>query len=257
MTSDIVGKKIVSGSILRYGVLDSTNTKAKELAEAGAVEGTVVIADRQNLGRGRLGRAWQSPAGKGLWFTLILRPEILPEFGAQVTLLMGVAVVEALEKVTGVTAKIKWPNDIIVENKKLCGILSELTLTEEGIDYAIVGVGINVNLDREDFKEDLAERASSVFLQTGKSWDRDIILTAVLKSFEKWYNSWHKNGFSNIKEEWQRKNCTLGNIVSVKDDDREIFCGTAMNIDDYGCLQVRSKDGITKNFNFGEISIRC
>ncbi|MBP2631881.1 MAG: birA 1 [Firmicutes bacterium] len=257
MTSDVVGKKIVNRLILRYDVLDSTNTKAMKLAKDGAVEGTVVIADRQSLGRGRLGRAWQSPAGKGLWFTLILRPEILPEFGAQATLLMAVAVVEALEKVTGLTTRIKWPNDIVVDNKKLCGILSELTLTEEGIDYAIVGVGININLDREDFKEDLAERASSVFLQTGKIWDRDIILTAILKSFEKWYNSWHKNGFFDIREEWQSKNCTLGNVVSVKDNDREIFCGTAMNIDDYGCLQVRSKDGITKTFDFGEISIRC
>jgi BirA family biotin operon repressor/biotin-[acetyl-CoA-carboxylase] ligase len=256
MKADAVEKKIVNRPILRYAVLDSTNTEAKKLAEAGAREGTVVIADQQCLGRGRLGRAWQSPAGKGLWFTLILRPKISPEFGAQVTLLMAVAVVDALKQVTGLITKIKWPNDILVDNKKLCGILSELTLTEEGIDYVIVGVGINVNLNREDFKEDLAERASSVFLQTGKNWNNDIVLDAILKSFEKRYDSWHKNGFSDIRAEWQSKNCTLGNVVSVKDNDQEIFCGTAVNIDDYGCLQVRSGDGITKKFDFGEISIR-
>lgn len=248
--------KIFDSSIKRYSVLDSTNNKAKQLAEAGAVEGTVVVADQQRFGRGRLGRVWQSPAGKGLWFSLILRPRVLPEFGAQVTLLMAVAIVDALERATGLSAKIKWPNDILVNQKKICGILSELTLTEDGINYAIIGVGINVNLEREDFKDGLADIASSVFLETGNKWNCNKVLQAILHSFERRYEEWQQNGFSHIRSEWKNKNCTLNSKVAVKDDARVIFHGIAMDIDESGCLEVRNEEGILKKFDFGEISIR-
>lgn len=256
MKHDGIKKEKFGSVIIRYDVLDSTNTKAKELAVNGALEGTVVVADQQRSGRGRLGRIWQSPAGKGLWFTLILRPSISPEFGAQVTLLAAVAVVDALERVIGISAKIKWPNDIIVGKKKLCGILSELVLSEEEIDYVIVGIGLNVNFGYDDFSRDLAECASSVFLQTGTNWDCDVILHAILESFERRYFDWQENGFGAIRTEWKSKNCTLENIVSVRDNDQEIFHGKAINIDDYGCLLVCNENGITRKFDFGEISIR-
>ncbi|MEG1726652.1 MAG: biotin--[acetyl-CoA-carboxylase] ligase [Acidaminococcaceae bacterium] len=249
-------KNIIGQPLYYYKTIDSTNSKATELAEKGAMEGTIVQADQQTAGKGRLQRKWESPAGRGLWFSLILRPKIDPQYGAQATLLTAVALVEALKNSTGITCQIKWPNDILIKGKKLAGILSEMRLSGEQIDYIVIGIGLNVDLGREDFGEILSTIASSVYLETGKQCNREKILEAILKSMGKWYNIWQETGFERVRERWLASNCTIGRVVKVKDQDKELFSGLAIDIDDYGCLLVKSRDGITKKFDFGEISIR-
>jgi len=248
--------KIIGKPLVYYEVLDSTNLKAQELAEKGAAEGTIVQADRQSAGKGRLGRIWESPSGSGLWFTTILRPQIDPKYGAQATLLAAVAVVETLEAVTGINGVIKWPNDILVDRKKICGILSEMYLTEDAINYIIVGIGINVNMAKKDFTETLSDIVTSVYLQSGRQQDCNELLEAFRVSLEKWYSIWLAYGFEKVRAQWLVYNGTIGSFVKVKDNDREIFSGIAEGIDDYGCLLVRDTDGNSQSFDFGEISIR-
>lgn len=248
--------RIIGKPLIYYDVLDSTNLKAQELAEKGAQEGTVVQANRQSAGKGRLGRRWESPIGSGLWFTIILRPEIEPEYGAQVTLLSAVAMVEALKMVVGIKTVIKWPNDILIGQKKICGILSEMHLTEANINYIIVGIGLNVNMGHNDFSENIANIATSIYLETGKKIKISSLLEAFLIALEKWYGIWLKDGFKKIRAQWIANNCTIGSFVRVKDNDREIFSGVAEGIDDYGCLLVCDGKGVSQSFDFGEISIR-
>jgi BirA family biotin operon repressor/biotin-[acetyl-CoA-carboxylase] ligase len=250
------GHKIIGKPLKYYDVLDSTNLKAQELAEKGAAEGTIVQADRQSAGKGRLGRIWESPSESGLWFTIILRPQIDPKYGAQTTLLAAVAVVEALGAVTGIKGVIKWPNDILVNRKKICGILSEMYLTEDAINYIIVGIGINVNMAKKDFNEKLSDIATSVYLQIGRKQDCNELLDAFRVSLEKWYSIWLAEGFEKVRTQWLVYNGTIGSFVKVKDNDSEIFSGIAEGIDDYGCLLVRDMDGNSQSFDFGEISIR-
>jgi BirA family transcriptional regulator, biotin operon repressor / biotin---[acetyl-CoA-carboxylase] ligase len=248
--------KIIGKPLKYYAVLDSTNLKAQELAEKGAEEGTIVQADRQSAGKGRLGRIWKSSAENGLWFTIILRPKIDPKYGAQATLLAAVAVVEALEAATGIKSAIKWPNDILVNRKKICGILSEMYLNADMINYVIVGIGINVNMTKKDFKEKLSDIATSVYLQSGIKQDRNKLLEAFRVSLEKWYDVWLTEGFEKVRAQWLLYNGTIGSFVKVKDNDNEIFSGIAEGVDDYGCLLVRNFDGVSQSFDFGEISIR-
>ncbi|MDD4321247.1 MAG: biotin--[acetyl-CoA-carboxylase] ligase [Acidaminococcaceae bacterium] len=257
MNLDCSKNQIIIGKpLIYYEVLDSTNLKAQELAEKGAQEGTIVQADRQSAGKGRLGRKWESPPGSGLWFTIILRPKIDPEYGAQATLLSAVVLVEVLEKITGIKATIKWPNDILVGRKKICGILSEMHFNEEAINYMIIGIGLNVNMDQKDFTETLEDIATSVYLESGKKFAGNTLLEAFRVSLEKWYEIWVTEGFKKIRVQWLASSGTIGRVVKVKDNDREIFSGVTEGIDDYGCLLVRNEAGILQSFDFGEISIR-
>ncbi|WP_455655417.1 biotin--[acetyl-CoA-carboxylase] ligase [Phascolarctobacterium sp.] len=246
------------GRVIKYfETLDSTNITAKEFAEKGAPEGTVIQAGQQLAGRGRLGRVWKSQAGKGLWFSLILYPKTAAEFCPQVTLLTAVAVAEALQKAAGVQGRIKWPNDILLDDRKICGILSEMALTTEGaIEYAIVGIGININMSSEDFGAVLADTAASLYLATGMEYECKQVLKAVLEEFDQLYGQWHREGFAPIRKKWREYNCTLGRMVTVKDNDEEIYSGTAEDVDDYGSLLVRNAAGKIESFDFGEVSIR-
>lgn len=246
---------IFGQTVYAYAALDSTNARASELAVRGAAEGTVVIADRQYAGRGRMQRIWESPAGGGLWFSVILRPCARPARGAQLTLVAAVAVAAALRAATGVPCMIKWPNDLLVDGRKLCGILSEMVLDAEGIDYVVIGIGINVNLLKTDFSAALAEAVTSVYLETGKVWDKEPILQAILTSFAFWYGVWLEEGFEKIRVAWLWHSCTIGKLVRVKDDGREDFSGIAEGMGSDGCLLVRGNDGITEKIDFGEIDL--
>ena len=170
-------KKILHNKIYYYEQLDSTNLKALELAKQGAAEGTIVIAARQTAGRGRMRRKWESPEGKGLWFSMILRPTIAAEYCAQITLLTAVAAVKALQVLTDKKFSIKWPNDIMLDGKKVCGILAEMALTADGsIEYAVVGIGININMSSEDFGAQLEATATSLYLATGIEYEHEQVL---------------------------------------------------------------------------------
>lgn len=240
-----------------YDVLESTNITAVDAAMHGAAEGYVIIAEKQCSASGRMGRVWNSPIG-GLWFSIILRPHINPENVAQLTLLSGVAVVKALRCIYETEqVKIKWPNDVLLEGKKICGILSEMKLDENGmVDYAILGIGINVNLLQSDFSEELQNIASSLLLSTGKYIGCDEVLQKVLQEITCLYEDWLEHGPESLFAQWKQYSCTLGKKVLVKDNDRIIFSGTAVDMGAQGSLLVRNEEGIQRSFDFGEISIR-
>lgn len=241
----------------QFDVLQSTNVTAVAFAKEGAVEGTVIVAERQEGGRGRMQRVWSSPKG-GLWFTIILRPQIDPQYVAQVTLLAGVAVVKALRKLYATDAiMIKWPNDLLLNGKKICGILSEMQLNENGsIDYAIVGIGVNVDLKPQDFPEELSNTAASLNLSFGKNYTCTEVLDNILQEFASLYQKWLVEGASVILEPWKKLNCTLNRKVFVKDNDEVIFSGEVVAINEEGAIIVRNEEGESQSFDFGEISIR-
>ncbi len=241
----------------QFDVLQSTNVTAVAFAKDGAPEGTVIVAERQNGGRGRRNRVWNSPLG-GLWFTVILRPHIDPQYVAQVTLLAGVAVAQALRQIYQTDEiTIKWPNDLLLRGKKVCGILSEMQLDENGaIDYAIVGIGINVALNPEDFPEDLKGIAASLNASFNKNYTCGYVLDNILREFDFLYQQWLIKGANIIIDLWKKLNCTLGKQVLVKDNDKVIFSGEVISIDETGAIVVRSKEGELQSFDFGEISIR-
>ncbi len=241
----------------KYDVLESTNKSAVLAAQQGAEEGTVIVAEKQYGGHGRAGRVWTSPEG-GLWFSLILRPAIDPRYVAQLTLLAGVAVTKALRSLyESDDIFIKWPNDILIDGRKICGILSEMSLNEVGqVDYAVIGIGINVSLKADDFPSELRQTATSLNLATAKNHDCNKVLQYVLLEFTRIYQEWLNTGMQSVIELWKRFNCTLGRKINVKDCDEIIFSGIASAINEYGALIVQNSSGISKCFDFGEISIR-
>lgn len=241
----------------QFDVLESTNVTAVAAAKAGAAEGTVIVAARQEGGHGRMKRVWNSPLG-GLWFTIILRPQIDPQFVAQVTLLAGVAVAKALRRIYATDAvKIKWPNDLLLDGKKVCGILSELQLDENGaIDYAVVGIGVNVALKESDFPAELRNLAASLNMSLHKDYTCREVLDAILEEFASLYEDWLARGAEAVLPAWRELNCTLGKKVLVKDNDKVIFSGETIAVDETGALLVRGENGIVQSFDFGEISIR-
>lgn len=255
--SAVETKLMQNNEIFYYDEVDSTNLKALELAVQGAKEGTVVVAVRQTAGRGRMQRVWESPAGQGLWFSMVLRPTAAAEYGAQITLLAAVAAAKSLRKLSNEKFTIKWPNDIMLDGKKICGILSEMALNEaDGIEYIVVGIGINIKMSSEDFGAQLAAAATSLYLATGITYEREQVLKAFLDEFDQLYQSWQRHGFASIRREWLCYNCTLGSQIEVKDNDQVIYFGTAEDMDDYGSLLVRNAAGEIEKFDFGEISIR-
>ena len=256
MSNDKNEFRILGKPLIYHDVLDSTNLEAKRLAQKNAVEGTIVRANRQTAGRGRLQRVWESPKDAGLWFSMILRPRLDPGYCAQITLISAVVMSEAVEKLTGVVPKIKWPNDLLVNGKKLCGILSEMNLDDTGVDYIIVGIGININLALQDLNPQIKDIATSLEIITGKKWEAQDLLDKFRESFEHWYGVWEEQGFAPVKEEWIKRSCTIGEKIHVKDDDEIIFTGDALSIDDYGSIVVQGESGEIRDFVYGEISIR-
>lgn len=243
--------------ILRFESVESTNVTAVQYALDGADEGTVIVADQQQGGRGRMKRVWSSPLG-GLWFSIILRPKIDPEHVAQVTMVAGIAVAKVLRKLyENDIISIKWPNDLLVRNKKVCGILSEMQLNTEGnVDYVVVGIGINVNVDYDDFPTELKGTAASLNEIFNKKITCSEVLHKILIEFNDVYEKWISTGLNVVLQSWGKMNCTIGEKVLVKDDDKVIFSGIAKAIDEKGAIIVVNSDGLMRKFDFGEISIR-
>lgn len=243
--------------ILRFKTLQSTNDMAAFLAQNSAKEGTIVIAEKQSAGRGRNERFWCSPQG-GLWFSLILRPKIDPKYIPQVTLLAGVVVAKVLRKLYETDSiMIKWPNDLLVCGKKICGILSEMRLDENGnIDYVVLGIGINVKINKNFFPQCLKDIADSLNENFRKDYTCDQVLDHVLSEFDKLYEIWLLRGSKVILDLWKIFNCTLNQKVDVKDNDKVIFSGTVIDINEDGSILVDDGSGNTEVYNFGEISLR-
>ncbi|NLJ40661.1 MAG: biotin--[acetyl-CoA-carboxylase] ligase [Clostridiales bacterium] len=239
-----------------YETIGSTNTRAKELALKGAPEGTLIIAETQTVGKGRLGRGWLSTRKKGIWMSLILRPDIPPVQSPGITTAAAVAVRGALAKISGLDIGIKWPNDIILDGKKVCGILTEMHADLDRIHYIVVGVGINANQERDDFPEGLISTATSLKIALNHKVDRREIIALTMEEIERLYFSYIKNdNFKDILEESRLFSVTLGRKVKIIGKDTE-FEGFALDFDVDGSLLVKRNDGIITKVMSGDVSVR-
>jgi len=239
------------GPIHHFETLPSTNDLAKELGSREAPEGTLVVAESQTKGRGRLGRAWESPPGLGLYVSLLLRPPLPPTEMPQITLAAAVAVVRALRRTTGVVPGIKWPNDLLVDGKKVGGILTEMETESDCIRHLVVGLGLNVN--NPDFPPPLNLIATSLARVAGSSFSRRLILQAWLEEFEDLYRLFLNRDFGVILDEWREYNVTLGGMVTVRQGPREIT-GLALEVAEDGALLLGQASGEVIRVTSGEIA---
>lgn len=239
--------------IIWLGTVDSTNTYAKELARQGAPHGTVVLADCQTGGRGRMGRHFSSPKGLGIYCSVILRPHAEPSKLLHLTPMMAEAARQAVMEATGLSPQIKWVNDLVINGRKLCGILTEMGLKGTKTDYIIVGVGINCNQKKEDFPLELQEMATSLSMEMGKEVDREAVINALLRQIQKASNDLL------APQEWMeayRQNCiTIGKEVQIIRGE-EVRQGFAESMDDTGALVIRLADGSRERVDSGEVSVR-
>lgn len=231
----------------------STNIDAKAEAEQGAPEGTLVVTECQNAGRGRKGRSWSSPEGCNIYFTLLLRPACQPDQACMLTLVMALAVAEAIRE-QGLDAGIKWPNDIVVSGKKVCGILTEMSAEPDYIHYVVIGTGINVN--QESFPEEIRQTATSLKNEKGEHVARAALLSCVMEHFERAYESFCASfDLSGLLPDYQRLLVNKDAPVKVLDPKGE-FCGIARGINDRGELLVEREDGRMETVYAGEVSVR-
>jgi BirA family biotin operon repressor/biotin-[acetyl-CoA-carboxylase] ligase len=253
--SEQLQTRVLGRKILYYDEVESTNTLAHSMVLEGAEEGTLVIAEHQTTGRGRMGRKWHSPKGKGLWMSLVLKPQITLQFAPQLTLLVAVALCRSIRKLTSLPVGIKWPNDLLIEGKKISGILLESSADEEKLQHVIAGIGISVNLDSDDFPEELRSVATSLSIEAAQQVDRTQLLCQFLLELETLYELYHEQGFAPVKLLWEALNVSLGCAVRSQGPQGMIEA-TAEGIDDAGALVVRLADGsLTKwyssNVEFG------
>lgn len=232
---------------------ESTNQTAKMLAEQGAFHGTLVVAERQVSGRGRRGRPWHSPKGSGIWMSILLRPQIHPMSASMLTLVAAMAVYDAISsRVEG--CAIKWPNDIVINGRKVCGILTEMSSELDNIHYVVIGIGINVNTD--DFPEDIAAVAASMHVITGEYYKRAEIIADVWKSFEKYYDQFlQTENLSLMVESYNQRLVNMGRKVYIEERGSQ-YEGTACGIDSEGALLVEKTDGTRTAVISGEVSVR-
>lgn len=246
--------KCIGKNIVCYDEVTSTNTVAKQFAEEMKPEGLLVVSDKQTSGKGRRGRVWESPKGTGIFMTILLRPQIKPIYASMLTLLGALALSDAIHEVTGLDAKIKWPNDIVVNGKKICGILTELSAEVDYINYVVVGIGINANT--EVFLEELKDKASSLFLESGKRVHRATLIAHTIQAFEQYYDIFlQTNDLSNIKESYMKVLINKDKEVQILSAE-EHFTGIARGITKQGHLIVEKENGETTEVYAGEVSVR-
>ena len=230
---------------------DSTNEWAKQLSRQGAPHGTLAAAEFQSAGKGRLGRIWKAPEGSSVMMSLLLRPSFEPQYASMLTLVMGLSAARAIGD-SGIDVSIKWPNDIVASGRKLCGILTEMGLENGKIREVVVGVGINVNT--ESFPEELSDKATSMYIETGVMQDREEVAAKTLNEFERLYNIFIKEGFAPLLDEYRKDCVTLNKKVRLIYD-HETVTGTAVDVTEDGALVVDTDSGRI-SVTSGEVSVR-
>jgi BirA family biotin operon repressor/biotin-[acetyl-CoA-carboxylase] ligase len=239
--------------VVFHDVLDSTQGAARALAEGGAPEGTVVVADRQTSGRGRLGRDWHSPAGVNLYATVVLRPPLPPARVPQLALVAGLAVADAIAAETGTAAELKWPNDVLVGGRKTAGVLTEMQGELERVRYVLVGMGVNLN--ETTFPAALRGVATSVRLATGRPVDRARFTARLLAALEARYGRFLSGGLASMRADWESLSCLQGRTVQVTAGDH-VTRGRVCGIDDEGALLLEDSTGTTRRVTAGEVTLR-
>lgn len=249
LQTDLIGQEIH-----HIAEVTSTDDAAKELAAKGAEEGTVVISEKQTLGRGRLGRRWISPEG-GIWFSIVLRPKVDPKDVLKLTFVAAVAVARVLREKYNLKAEIKWPNDVLIGKKKICGILTETSTKGDVVQFAVVGIGINANVSPDAFPESLRNSLTSIKAELGEEIEREDFLRVLLEEIEREYKLFVRKRFDLIVEEWRSLAGFLGQYVEVVSFDERIR-GWAVDIDQSGALMIKLKDGTVKKVMLGDVIVQ-
>ncbi len=238
--------------ILCFKETDSTNSQARTLADNGASEGTLVLAESQTLGRGRKGRTWFSPKGEGVFISMILRPLMSPMDSSRLTLLAAVALAEALIDSTGLEIRIKWPNDLLCNGRKVAGILTELSTDMDAVNHVIIGLGLNVNTPRRSFPVDLRKKASSLLVESGQPHSRCKITQLFLERFEGHYDALVDHGFPPLLSRWKSLSDSIGKKFRVEMIDKTLT-GTIQDVDSNGFLILEDEKGVRHSILSGDI----
>lgn len=244
LMTKFIGKKVYS-----YKTIGSTNDRAYQLAEEGAEEGTVIVAEEQSKGKGRMGRSWSSPRG-GIYLSLVLRPKLMPTEVSKLTLVVAVSVAQTIRSATGLQCLIKWPNDILIGKHKVCGILTELKAEQDLAIFVILGIGINVNTKTSL----LPKNATSIAKELGKNFSKIDLTKMLLKNIELHYLLFKENKFKNIIDEWKDLSAILGRRVKIIDKAHTVE-GQAIDIDDGGALVVRLDSGFNERILAGDVCL--
>ena len=245
----------LGGVMLTFTETGSTNAVAARLGEEGAAEGTVVLAESQAQGKGRLGRIWTSPAGANLYCSVLLRPPILPSNAPQLTFLSVVAVVRAIRCCSTLTPVIKWPNDILINGAKVAGLLNEMTAETDRVATVVLGIGVNLNMTREQFPSDLRHPASSLFLESGIRVDRITFTRSLLEALDELYDRYLAGGYPEIRDEWLTNCGVIGKQVCVSDSATSERAGLAKGIDESGALLLELPDGTVERVFAGDVRL--
>lgn len=236
LETEWLGKEIIHKTSV-----GSTQLVGHEAAQNGASHGTIIIADQQTAGRGRVQKNWDSN-GDGLWMTIILRPNIPPNRASELTLLTAVAITDAIQQITNIEPLIKWPNDILINEKKLCGILTEMQAEQDQVQYILIGIGLNVNQSSQLWDKQLQNIATSLFQETGHTFEKHTLLQQILLQFERTYNNYLKHGFQHIKQQWEAYAFKIGSEIEITTF-HEQWVGKFLGISDEGALLVESSEG--------------
>ena len=237
-----------------FPCLDSTNTYLKEIAGKGAPHGSVAVADRQTAGKGRLGRSWSSPTGCSVYMSYLLRPDIAPVHASRLTIVAALATARAIEEVTGLSTEIKWPNDIVINKRKVCGILTEMSADMDRIEYVVIGIGVNVNMTH--FEEELSDRATSLRIECNKAVSRSQLIVKMLSCFEYYYEQFiETEDLSAMLSDYNARLVNRGREVRIVERQKE-WKAVAVEMDREGELVVQLPDGTTKKVISGEVSVR-
>lgn len=245
--------KWLGKTIIHKESIPTTQRLAHELALDGAKHGTVVIADEQTEGKGRVDRKWHSEKGQGIWMSIILRPNILPYLAPQLTLLTATVLADVIDRLTEVRPQIKWPNDILINDKKMAGILTEMQAEQDQVLYVIIGIGININHTKDDFSDELLTKATSLRIETEKKWDMLPIIQEILETFENKYSNFLEQGFDPVKQDWENYGFRLKERLHIKSGNKE-WEGIFLGIAEDGALLARKEDGTIEKVYSAEIS---
>jgi BirA family biotin operon repressor/biotin-[acetyl-CoA-carboxylase] ligase len=254
LLSRLRGIRTVGRDIRVFEETTSTNDVVEKLARDGVKEGVAVFAESQTQGRGRLGRKWTSPARKGLWFSVLLRPELRPQQATRLTVASATALVRAIHQTTGLKPEIKWPNDILFGERKVAGILTELAAEPDRVKHVILGIGVNVNLSPGDFPVELRRQATSLRMETGHPVSRAELAAGLLREIDDVYSQICAGGFGTVADEWEANCSTLGHRVAIHIGDRQLR-GRAEALGDDGELLLRTDHGHLERIVGGDLSL--
>ena len=250
----VAGNHVIGRDIRVFEETNSTNDIVEKLARDGVKEGAVVFAEAQTRGRGRLGRKWLSPARRGLWFSVLLRPDLRPQAATQLTVAAATALCRAIRAQTELTPQVKWPNDILINGRKVAGVLTELAAEIDHVKHLILGIGVDVNLKASEFPVELKKVATSLKIESGRHLNRLDLAAAILRELDADYHRIQRGRFAEVADEWEEQCITLGHRVRIHIGNREIT-GRAEALDDDGALLVRTEHGHLERIIGGDVML--